>query len=109
MTSLTERETIVSWVQTANESGVRLEEACSEAGITLRTYRRWFRSGVVQADNRPTAVRPEPSNKLSEAERERIIGVCNDWRFASLPPSQIVPTLLDEGRYYGSESTFIGC
>ena len=27
-------------------------------------------------------------------------------KFASLPPSQIVPTLLDEDEYYGSESTF---
>jgi hypothetical protein len=28
----------------------------------------------------------------------------NETRFASLPPTQIVPTLADEGRYVASES-----
>ena len=32
--------------------------------------------------------------------------MCNSPRFASLPPSQIVPTLADEGCYLASESTF---
>lgn len=58
------------------------------------------------ADKRPDAVRPEPLNKLSKAEQEAILAVSNEKRFASLPPTQIVPTLLDEGVYYGSESTF---
>lgn len=80
--------------------------ACHEVGITLRTYRRWYRDGQVTADRRLDAVRPEPANKLSEAERARILDVCNLEKFASLPPTQIVPALLDMGEYYGSESTF---
>ena len=32
--------------------------------------------------------------------------VCNAPEYASLPPTQIVPTLLDKGIYLGSESTF---
>ena len=32
--------------------------------------------------------------------------VCNAPEYASLPPTQIVPTLLDKGVYLGSESTF---
>lgn len=55
---------------------------------------------------RPTAFRPKPANKLSDEERQQILEVCNQPEFSSLPPSQIVPTLLDEGRYIASESTF---
>lgn len=60
----------------------------------------------VMPDNRKNADRPEPVNKLSEAERQAIVDVCNSDRFQSLPPSQIVPTLVDEGEYMGSERTF---
>ena len=35
-----------------------------------------------------------------------ILDVCNQPEYASLPPTQIVPTLLDKGVYLGSESTF---
>ncbi len=58
------------------------------------------------SDDRKNADRPEPVNKLSEAERQAIVDVCNSTRFKSLPPSQIVPTLADEGQYIGSERTF---
>jgi hypothetical protein len=34
-----------------------------------------------------------------------MLRVVNEPRFASLPPTQIVPTLADEGRYLASEST----
>lgn len=96
----------MSWIQEAKQSGARLNVACHEIGIALRTYRRWYRCGQVIEDKRPDAVRPEPANKLSEAEQAQIINVCNLEKFASLPPTQIVPTLLDSGEYYGSESTF---
>ncbi len=72
----------------------------------MRTYRRWYRQGEVQADKRPTCVRPEPANKLSQQERDAIIEVCNRPEFASLPPTQIVPILLDKGEYIASESSY---
>ena len=96
----------MSWIQEAKRDGARLPRACDEAGLTLRTYRRWCQHGQVKADRRPDATRPTPANKLSEAEQAKIIEVCNQAQFASLPPSQIVPTLLDQGEYYGSESTY---
>ncbi|STQ90173.1 hypothetical protein EV682_12625 [Iodobacter fluviatilis] len=34
-----------------------------------------------------------------------ILSVCNSPRFSSVPPSQIVPILSDEGCYLASEST----
>lgn len=57
-------------------------------------------------DHRKNANRPAPINKLSEAERQLIVDTSNSSRFKSLPPSQIVPTLADEGQYIGSERTF---
>lgn len=72
----------------------------------MRTYRRWYQQGEVQADKRPTCTRPEPANKLSAQERQAIIEVCNRPEYASLPPTQIVPTLLDKGEYIASESSY---
>ena len=77
-----------------------------ETEIDLRTYRRWYRGGEIQQDLRPLVVRPEPANKLTEKERSAILDVCNAPEYAALPPTQIVPTLLDKGVYLGSESTF---
>ncbi len=47
------------------------------------------------------------NNKLTDDETVAIIKVCNEPRFASLPPTQIVPTLLDEKVSIMLESTFI--
>jgi len=35
-----------------------------------------------------------------------VLATCNEARFHSSPPSQIVPTLLDEGVYIASELTY---
>ena len=51
-------------------------------------------------------IRPEPRNKLTQEEREEVLAAVNSPAHKSLPPSQIVPTLADEGRYIASESTF---
>ena len=95
-------------IREAQAAGSRLAPACIELGITLRTFQRWVRDGddAVAADSRPTSVRPEPANKLSEDERAEILAVANSEEFASLPPSQIVPALADRGVYMASESSF---
>jgi transposase InsO family protein len=59
----------------------------------------------VLGDRRP-ARRFEPANKLSEAERNRVLAMANGAEFGHLPPSQIVPRLADRGEYIASESTF---
>lgn len=106
MTALSDRKTIVLNVAEAIQSGARHEPACREAGLSARTFRRWTKSGEVYADGRSNAVRPTPSNKLSDEERAEILSLCNSEDFAGLPPSQIVPLLADQGRYVASESTF---
>lgn len=106
MTCLADRESVVADIRHACQSGARLPRACEVTGIALRTYRRWVREGVLQKDGRADAMRPAPANKLSEAEREAVLDACHEPRFASLPPSQIVPILADEGVYLASESSF---
>jgi putative transposase len=106
LTPLPKRITLVDLIQEAYAHGARLYKACAEAELSKRTYRRWYRAGKVQADLRPSAVRQEPANKLSDDEEKLILATSNEARFASLPPSQIVPTLLDEGVYIASESSF---
>lgn len=93
-------------INEALQSGSRLKPACNEAEVSLRTYRRWVIKGAVQQDNRPEAKRPAPMNKLSNEEVSEVVAVCNEKQFASLPPSQIVPKLADQGRYIASESSF---
>lgn len=90
-------------IDEAREQGAPLQEACRIVGIGLRTYRRWKGGGE---DRRPQVQREAPAHKLSEAERAAIVAACNEPRFASLPPSQIVPRLADEGCYLASESSF---
>ena len=107
MTPVAERKKIILWIKEASASGARLNKACDGAGISLRTYRRWQDDeGEVLGDQRPEAERPTPSNKLTPTEQEQIIDVCNQPSYASLPPGQIVPRLLDLGVYLASESTF---
>lgn len=93
-------------IQEAQANGSRLDAACCEAGLSLRSYRRWFQCGEVLADKRPEADKPEPAHTLSYDERQTILAVCNEAQHASLPPTQIVPSLLDKGVYIASEASF---
>lgn len=106
LTSLLERQQLVEWIGEARCNGARLVLACRVAELSVRSFERWTREGEVKADGRPTACHPEPANKLSEAERDMILDTINEPRFASLPPLQIVPQLVDEGVYLASESSF---
>jgi putative transposase len=107
MISLEDRQSIASMVDEAQQNGARLRLACEVAGIDTRTLQRWKGcAGLQNGDARPRAVRPVPAHALSPQERERILQVANEPRFAALPPARIVPTLADEGVYIASESSF---
>jgi transposase InsO family protein len=105
MISTPDRQEAVALINEAVGTGARKRVACREIGITLRTLERWVAEGEVKADARPAAVRPVPANKLTAPERAQVLEIVNEPRFASLPPTQIVPILSDEGRYIASEST----
>ncbi len=75
-------------------------------GLFARTLQRRRIDGAIGEDKRPTAIRPEPLNKLSAKERQAVIDVCNVQEFASLPPSKIVPILAARGEYITCELSF---
>jgi putative transposase len=106
MISTPDRQQALELIDEAHQTGARLKPACQELGIDVRTYQRWSQGGGVKADGRSEALRPPPANRLSAEERAQVLAVCHEPPYTSLPPSQIVPRLADEGRYLASESTF---
>lgn len=96
----------MNWINEAVAAGARKRLACEELCISMRTFQRWTQGGEINEDQRPLVERPAPANKLSEAEREAILALCNKEEYASLPPSQIVPREADKGEYLASESSF---
>jgi len=106
MIGLADRRQAVELIDEAVAAGARQHKACAILEISSRTYQRWTQDTAVLSDRRPDAQRPVPANKLSPEEREAILEISNSPVFRSLPPSQIVPALADEGRYLASESSF---
>jgi putative transposase len=105
MISVPDRSKAITLIQEAVVSGAREKRACFELGISQRTLQRWRSDITPLEDQRPSAKRPVPKNKLSEEERDTIVMTVNQPAFRSLPPSQIVPRLADKGVYIASEST----
>lgn len=106
MISPSDRHEAVELIEEVCRLGLTQKAACAELQLSPRTYQRWRQGGGVRVDGRPEAQRPAPANKLSPAEREAILDLCNQAAYQSLPPSQIVPQLADEGIYLASESSF---
>jgi transposase InsO family protein len=110
MTSEAERVLALKVVAAGCAQGLSQAAVCRELGISQRTYRRWAaqqaRGEGLQDRRRQARGSQGPGNRLSDEERQRIVDVCNQPEFRSLPPTQIVPILADRGIYLGSESTF---
>jgi transposase InsO family protein len=94
---------ILGLIDEAVAGGARQAEACKVLRIDARTPQRW-RSQDIGEDGRAGPKR-SPANKLSAAERARILEIANAPECRDLSPKQIVPQLADEGTYIGSEST----
>jgi len=77
------------------------KQACALLGAsraTLYRRRRPARYG-------PAAPRPAPPNKLTEAERQRVLTVLRSAEYCDLAPAQVWARLLDDGVYLCSIST----
>ena len=76
------------------------EKACR------RTFTAQYRLDVVaEYDATATGERPRP-RALAAAERQTILDMLHSERFAGTAPAEAGATLLDEGTYLGSVSTF---
>ncbi len=76
-------------------------EACALLGASRATRYRRRRPPT----RRPPVPRPAPVNKLTEAERQRILTVLRSAEFCDLAPAQVWARLLDDGTYLCSIST----
>ena len=106
MTSLEDRKAILDSMAEARDKGARLTAIGDIIGVDVRTLRRWSTAtALAEGDRRPAAERPAPVAQLTDAEREAILEIANREKYASLPPTRIVPMLADEGIYVASESS----
>jgi len=96
------RGSILEDVDVAVASGCRRAAAARESGVAPRTIERWRHGGE---DRREGPASPSP-NRLTAAERKRILAVAASPEHRDLSVKQIVPRLADRGEYVGSESSF---
>ncbi|WP_425611719.1 IS3 family transposase [Xanthomonas cucurbitae] len=97
------KQRAVTLIAEAVAAGAREIKACQVLGISCRTLRRW-RGASTLVDARKGAAKHCP-HALSCVDKERIMAVANQPDYQSLPPSQIVPRLADQGIYIASESS----
>jgi len=76
--------------------------ACRAVGRPRASHYRRRHQTTLQ-HRRP---RPAPPNKLSDAEVATILDALRSPRFVDCAPAQVLYTLLDEGIYLASESTY---
>jgi putative transposase len=75
---------------------------CAALAVPRASYYRWQAPrGAAEAPKPPRRV----PRALPPAEREQVLALLNDDRFADLPPAEVYATLLDEGKYVCSVRT----
>jgi hypothetical protein len=84
------------------EEACGLQAACALLKVSPRPLPRGQAEGEVKADGRKAAARM-PANRLSQAERHRILKVAHRPAFASQPPGQ---SLAAQGESLAWESSF---
>lgn len=95
---------ILALLDEAVTNGAALEKACETIELSIRTVQRWREDP--DADDARIGPKTKPSHALTDEERRRMIELANSPRYRDLPPSQMVPTLADQGLYVASESSF---
>lgn len=93
--------------QEARQLGVAAKAIADVIGISSRTLRRWgiaVEAYGFSKDGRKGSAR-EVGHRFSEEERQEVLAVINNPKFADLPPAQIVAQLAEDYIYAASEST----
>jgi putative transposase len=85
--------------------GVSQREACRSTNTSRASWNRWHKKAslsqpfhIVRSGRQPHA--------LAADEQTAVLAICNSERFCNSAPRAIVATLLDEGHYLASASTF---
>jgi putative transposase len=92
-------------IELAPTIGVR--EVCDAVGASRAGYYRRYRQSPAPARPAPVPHRDRPQPRaLTGAERQAIRDVLHSEQFVDLSPAEVWATLLDEGVYLGSQSTF---
>jgi len=89
----------------APKIGVR--NACDVVGVAQASYYRRHRLSPSPQRSAPLPHKDRPQPRaLSESERSAILSELHSERFVDMAPTEVWATLLDDGRYLGSISTF---
>jgi putative transposase len=81
--------------------------ACAASGVAQASWYRRHRASPAPARRAPVPHRDRVQPRaLSPAERAAILAALHAERFADTAPAEVWATLLDEGTYLGSLSTF---
>lgn len=81
--------------------GVPLSRACDALGFPRATMYRLRRPPSARVARRA----PSPPRRLTDAEREQVLGVLHEPEFADQPPREVFATLLSRGTYVASVRT----
>jgi putative transposase len=85
--------------------GISTRRAAELTAMVRSTATRRRTAATAPTPAVPVPPASEPVNKLTDAERRRVLDVLTSDRFVDLAPLQIYAQLLDEGRYLCSVST----
>jgi putative transposase len=92
-------------IELAPQIGVRA--GCRAVGAAQGGYYRRHRISPAPARPAPMAHRDRPQPRaLTQPEQRKVLDVLHSPRFVDVAPAQVWATLLDEGVYLGSISTF---
>lgn len=81
-------------------------EACRSTGSSRASWHRWRKRATQDAIGFRIVQSGVQPHALDANERAGVLALCNSDRFCNSAPRAIVATLLDEGQYVASASTF---
>ena len=85
-----------------HQTTVGVAPVCQALAVPRASYYRWRNPPAPEEAPRPPRRVPRA---LPPEERQQVLALLNDDRFADLPPAEVYATLLDEGQYVCSPRT----
>jgi putative transposase len=97
--------------------GISQREACRSMSTSRASWCRWRKQAAISSLPATDGAPPPASvlravrsgvqpHALSAGERAALVALCNSERFCNMAPRAVWATLLDEGHYLASPSTF---